>query len=86
MEQQLNNKTMIVAHKEGQVHEYDLVGSFSASSCSSLSGMSSGSSLKSYFFEEVTSFPTSFSSSSVDQHAADPLSDMSSLLEQLPIK
>ncbi|RDX65779.1 hypothetical protein CR513_55532 [Mucuna pruriens] len=77
------------APKKGPVHEYDdLVGSFSSStSSSSVSGISSGSSLESDSFEEVTSPPSS-SSSTDDQLVvvADPLSDMSSLFQQLPIK
>ncbi|KAG5052883.1 hypothetical protein AAZX31_02G224800 [Glycine max] len=55
------------------------------SSSSSESGISSGSSLDSDSFEEVTS-PASSSSSAADQPATEPLSDMSSLFQQLPIK
>ncbi|XP_061360525.1 protein OXIDATIVE STRESS 3-like [Gastrolobium bilobum] len=85
--EQLMNKAMIDAHKIGTVHEFDIVGSFSSSSSSSVSGISSGSSLESDSFEEVTSPASSSSSSSSDhQLSADPLSDMSSLFEQLPIK
>ncbi|CAL0334792.1 unnamed protein product [Lupinus luteus] len=84
MEHQLNNNMMFVEHKKRPVHEYDFVGSFS--SCSSVSGVSSGSSLESDSFEEVTSFPSFSSSSSHDEVDVDPLSDMSSLLEHLPIK
>ncbi|KAI4307719.1 hypothetical protein L6164_030876 [Bauhinia variegata] len=75
MEQQ-QKKTMVGAEKTGQNL---LVDSFSSSTSSSTSGISSGSSLESDSFEEVTS-PCSSSSS------ADPLSDMSSLFLQLPIK
>ncbi|KAI4299673.1 hypothetical protein L6164_033108 [Bauhinia variegata] len=81
MEQQLK-KTMVEAEKIG---ENVLVDSFSLSSSSSTSGISSGSSLESDSFEEVTS-PSSSSSSSDQLSAADPLSDMSSLFLQLPIK
>ncbi|XP_027337670.1 uncharacterized protein LOC113851403 [Abrus precatorius] len=82
MEQHLTNPRIQAHKEEEQVHESDnVVGSFpsSCSSSSSLSGISSGSSLESDSFEEVTS-PASSSSSS------DPLSDMSSLFQQLPIK
>lgn len=83
------NNPMIESHKKGPVHrEYDdIVGSLlSSNSSSSVSETSSGSSLESDSFEEVTSPASSSSSSSVDQLAADPLSDMSSLFQQLPIK
>ncbi|KAL2333172.1 hypothetical protein Fmac_014385 [Flemingia macrophylla] len=80
---------------KGPVREFDdLVDSFSSSS-SSTSGILSGSSisLESDSFEEVTSHASSSSSSSSphdDDHQlvvlADPLSDMSSLVQQLPIK
>ncbi|XP_057433890.1 protein OXIDATIVE STRESS 3-like [Lotus japonicus] len=67
----------------------DIVGSFSFSSSSS-SGISSGSSssMESDSFDEVTSpaSPSSSSSSTTDLLASDPLSDMSSLLQQLPMK
>lgn len=75
--------TTVEVDKRGPVHEFDLIGSFSSSS--SESEISSGSSLDSDSFEEVTSTASS-SSSSVDQHASDPLGDMSSLFQQLPIK
>ncbi|KAK7305627.1 hypothetical protein VNO77_43533 [Canavalia gladiata] len=71
MEQQMNNST-IEAHKKGPFHD---------SSSSSFSGISSGSSMESDSFEEVTS-PASSSSST----EADLLSDMSSLFQQRPIK
>ena len=75
----------VEADKKIPVHEADDLfdhPSFSSSS-SSFSRISSGSSLElSDSFEEVTS-P---SSSSSDQIAADPLNDMSSLFQQLPIK
>ncbi|KAG4989620.1 hypothetical protein AAZX31_11G215800 [Glycine max] len=84
---------MELAQKKGFLvhHEYDdLVGSFySSSTSSSVSGISSGSSLESDSFEEVTSPASSSPSSSVDDQlvvVADPLSDMSSLFQQLPIK
>ena len=69
-------------NNKGQVDEYGLVRSFSSES---ESGISSGSSLDSDSFEEVTS-PASSSSSAADQPATEPLSDMSSLFQQLPIK
>ncbi|KAL9320214.1 hypothetical protein ACSQ67_012053 [Phaseolus vulgaris] len=84
--------------KTGPVHVYHddvfVVGSFSSSSSttsSSVSGISSGSSsLDCDSLEEVTSPPSSSSSSSDDHHqlavVADPLSDMSSIFHQLPIK
>ncbi|KAJ1379285.1 hypothetical protein SESBI_47010 [Sesbania bispinosa] len=71
MEQQMNHKSMIEAHKKGPIHEFDIVGSLSSSSSSSVSDISSGSSLESDSFEELE---------------ADPLTDMTSLLQQLPIK
>ncbi|KAG4923481.1 hypothetical protein AAZX31_18G045500 [Glycine max] len=80
--------------KKGPVHDQydDLVGSFSSSSSStssSVSGISSGSSLESDSFEEVTSSASSSSSSAADDQlvvVADPLGDMTSLFQQLPIK
>ncbi|RDX78493.1 hypothetical protein CR513_41223 [Mucuna pruriens] len=68
---------------KGPIHEFDLVRSFSSSE--SESGISSGSSLDSDSFEEVTS-PASSSSSSPHQLATQPFNDMSSLFQQLPIK
>lgn len=68
--------------KKEAFDECDLVGSISSSSSSSVSETSSGSSLESDSFEEVTSHPSSSSADDV----ADPLSDMSSLIQQLPIK
>lgn len=91
----LKNKTTFEMEfqKEGLVHEYDdvvVVGSFSSSTSSSVSGISNGSSLESDSFDEVTSPAFSSSSSSADDQlavdVADPLSDMSSLFQQLPIK
>ena len=56
-------------------------------SCSSESEISSGSSLESDSFEEVTSSPPCSSSSGDDQRGDhDPFSNMSSLIQQLPIK
>ncbi|XP_020211630.1 uncharacterized serine-rich protein C215.13 [Cajanus cajan] len=80
----MEKNSTVEAHMKGPIHEYhDLVDSFSSSS--STSEISSGSlSLESDSFEEVTS-----SSSSGDDQlvvVADPLSDMSSLFQQLPIK
>ncbi|TKY56646.1 hypothetical protein E2542_SST21092 [Spatholobus suberectus] len=73
----------IQADNKGPVDECDLVRSFSSSE--SESGISSGSSLDSDSFEEVTSPASSFSSSH-DQLATESLNDMSSLLQHLPIK
>lgn len=82
--EQLKN-TMVQADKKVPIHEFDLVAS-SSSSSSFDSGNSSGSSLvESDSFEEVTSSVSS-SSSSAEQLATDPLSDMSTLFQQLPIK
>lgn len=78
--EQLKYKVVVEANNKGPVDECDFVRSFSSSE----SGNSSGSSLDSDSFEEVTS-PASSSSSS-DQFATQPLNDMSSLFEQLPIK
>ncbi|KAE9598846.1 hypothetical protein Lal_00022581 [Lupinus albus] len=86
MEQKLNNNMMFVEHKKRPVHEYDFVGSFSCSSSSFVSEVSSDSSLESDSFEEVTSLPSFSSSSSHDQLDVNPLNDMSSLLEHLPMK
>lgn len=70
-------------NNKGQVDEYGLVRSFSSES---ESGISSGSSLDSDSFEEVTSPTSSSSSSSSDQLVTEPLNEMSSLFQQLPIK
>lgn len=77
----MKNNTIVEVDKRGPVHEFDLIGSCSESE----SEISSGSSLESDSFEEVTSTASS-SSSSADQLASDPLSDMSALFQQLPIK
>ncbi|XP_047160488.1 protein OXIDATIVE STRESS 3 LIKE 2-like [Vigna umbellata] len=90
------------AQKKEPVHVYhddvlDVVGSFSSSSSysstsPSVSEISSGSSsLECDSFEEVTSPPSSSPSSSSADHrqlvvVPDPLSDMSSIFQQLPIK
>ena len=94
MEQQLkknNNTNMVEGQKKilGLVHEDDDFFSHSSSSvsCSNSSSTSIGSDDS---FEEVTSSPSSSSSSSssIDHQLAhdDPLSDMSSLFQKLPIK
>lgn len=70
---------------KGPVNESGLVRSFSFSESESESGISSASSLDSDSFEEVTS-PVSSSSSSAEQFATEPLNDMSSLFQQLPVK
>lgn len=96
MEQAQKKEPLHVYHDD----VLDVVGSFSSSSSSysstspSVSEISSGSSsLECDSFEEVTSPPSSSpssSSSSVDHHQLvvmpDPLSDMSSIFQQLPIK
>ncbi|KAK7300614.1 hypothetical protein RJT34_11462 [Clitoria ternatea] len=77
--------TIVQTNNKGQVdEECDLFGS--SSSSSSEFEISSGSSLDSDSFEEVTSPATSSSSSSAHQLASEPLNDMSSLFQQLPIK
>ncbi|XP_004503086.1 uncharacterized protein [Cicer arietinum] len=85
--EQIKNNPMFEAQKKRSFHdEYDVVGSFFSSSSSSDSELSNGSSLESDSFEEVTSPTSSSSSSSTDQLVADPLNDMSSLFQQLPMK
>ncbi|CAL0301395.1 unnamed protein product [Lupinus luteus] len=87
MQQKMNNNsTMIVARGKRQFHEYDFEGSFSSSS--SVSGVSSDLSLDSDSGEEITSLfsSSSSSSSSPGDFVVDPLSDMSSLIQKLPIK
>ncbi|KAL1365450.1 hypothetical protein HN51_013470 [Arachis hypogaea] len=83
-----NNTNMVEGQKKilGLVHEDDDFFSHSSSSVSS-SNSSSTSIGSDDSFEEVTSSPSS-SSSSIDHQLAhdDPLSDMSSLFQQLPIK
>ncbi|XP_027332644.1 uncharacterized protein LOC113847623 [Abrus precatorius] len=75
--------TIVQVDNKGLVDEFDLVGSSSSDS-----GISSGSSLDSDSFEEVTSPASSSSSSSsaADQLATESLNDMSCLFQQLPIK
>lgn len=84
--ERLKCKVVVEANNRGPVDECDFVRSFSSSE----SGNSSGSSLDSDSFEEVTSpassSSSSSSSSSADQSATQPLNDMSSLFQQLPIK
>lgn len=70
--EQLKYKVVVDDNNKETVGEYDLV----------MSRNSSGSSLEFDSFEEAISPPSS--SSSAD--GADPLSDMSSLIQQLPIK
>ncbi|XP_020234147.1 uncharacterized protein LOC109814185 [Cajanus cajan] len=79
--EQLKYKVVEADNNKGPVEECGLARSFSSSE----SGFSSGSSLDSDSFEEVTS-PASSSSSSSDQLANEPLNDMSFLFQQLPIK
>ncbi|BAT81317.1 hypothetical protein LR48_Vigan07g080700 [Vigna angularis] len=72
----------------GPVNECALARSFSFSESESEPGISTASSSDSDSFEEVTSSVSSStsSSSSADQFATEPLNDMSSLFQQLPLK
>ncbi|ESW13971.1 hypothetical protein PHAVU_008G241900 [Phaseolus vulgaris] len=75
-------KVVEADHNKGPVNECVLARSFSFSESESESGISS--SLDSDSFEEVTSSVSS--SSSAEQFATEPLNDMSSLFQQLPVK
>ncbi|CAJ1970812.1 unnamed protein product [Sphenostylis stenocarpa] len=76
-------KVVEADNNKGPIDECGLARSFSFSE--SESEISTASSLDSDSFEEVTS-PVSSSSSSPDQIATEPLNDMSSLFQQLPVK
>ncbi|KAL2317320.1 hypothetical protein Fmac_031196 [Flemingia macrophylla] len=82
--EQLKYKVVEADNNKGQVDECGLVRSFSSDDDSE-SGFSNDSSLDSDSFEEVTAPASSFSSLAY-QFAAEPLNDMSSLFQQLPIK
>lgn len=79
-------KFKVVVQGDNNKKLCDIVGSFSSSESESESEISSSaSSLESDSFEDVTS-PAFSSPSSADQFGNEPLSDMSSLFQQLPIK
>ncbi|KAK7372273.1 hypothetical protein VNO80_05648 [Phaseolus coccineus] len=77
-------KVVEADHNKGPVNECVLARSFSFSESDSESGISRASLLDSDSFEEVTSSVSS--SSSAEQFATEPLNDMSSLFQQLPVK
>jgi len=77
-------KVVEADHNKGPVNECVLARSFSFSESESESESGISSSLDSDSFEEVTSSVSS--SSSAEQFATEPLNDMSSLFQQLPVK